>query len=384
MKYFIQTFGCQQNKADSEYLAGMLEAMGMEEAEALTAADLFLVNTCSVRQAAEDRVYGLANKVAALKEKNPRFRAVVVGCMVGSVRGARRRYEEGELRRRLYWADEFLEASRINSLPRMLLKWGVISPRDARLPGDIKPKRESGANAYVNISTGCDNFCTYCVVPYARGPEVSRPKEEILREVRRAAAQGRTEITLLGQNVNSWGLDRETKFKIRAGSPSPLPFAGLLREVHEVAEVTRIGFLSSNPFDFTLDLIDTLKLPKMDRYLHLPVQSGDDEILARMNRRHTVEEYKKLVATIRDRVSGIEIGTDIIVGFPGETETQFQNTVSLCREVGFSVAYIAKYSPRPGTAAARSFADDVPLEEKRRRFKILDQLVNNKHEDSTR
>lgn len=382
MKYFIRTFGCQQNKADSEYLAGTLEALGMTEAASFLEADLFLVNTCSVRQTAEDRVYGLANKVTALKEKKSQVRAVVVGCMVGSVRGQRRRYPEKELRDRLRWADALLDQTEIKNLPATLLDWQMISPQDMRLPAKIFPNRKKGREAYINISTGCDNFCSYCVVPFARGPEISRPKEEIIQEIREVLDHGYQEITLLGQNVNSWGLEPETKFKIRIGANHKLPFADLLRAVHQIEQVARIRFLSSNPFDFTTDLIEAIKLPKVDRYLHLPVQSGADPILQRMNRRHTVRDYLKLVEMIRDQVSGIELGTDIIVGFPGETKDQFEDTVKLCQKINFQVAYISMYSPRPGTAAARAFPDDVPRAEKKRRFKILNDLINKKHEST--
>ncbi len=379
MDYFIQTFGCQQNHADSERIAGILEALGMSESDRLHETDLCIVNTCSVRQTAEDRVYGLAHKIEALKKKNSRAKVLITGCMVGSVTGDRQRYEKEDLARRIPWADAFLDQSEINILPEALISWNMISSRDARLPDEFEPKRKTTREAYVNISTGCDNFCTFCVVPFARGEEESRTEEEILKDVRSAVRKDYHEITLLGQNVNSWGLDREVKFKVRAGSEDNLPFADLLRKVHEVEGVGKIRFLSSNPFDFSVDLIDALRLPKIDRYLHMAVQSGDNEVLARMNRRHTIEEFYRLVEMIRDRVSGIKIGTDLIVGFPGETEAQFENTVKMCNEIGFYKAYISKYSPRPGTAAARAFPDNVPLDEKKRRFRILDDLINTDH-----
>ena len=312
-KYLITTYGCQANTADSERISGLLEALGMVETKVFEETDLILVNSCSVRQSSEDKVYGLANRVQKLRAKSPELKVILTGCLV---RGA----------------------------------------------------------AYINISQGCDNFCTFCVVPYARGREVSRSEADILREINHALSRGFKEVVLLGQNVNSWGLTPEDKLLSRKRL-GRLPFADLLRKVHDLDGVKKIKFLTSNPFDFSSDLVEALKMPKIDRYLHLPVQSGDNEILQKMGRRHRREDYLELVSEIRRAVPEIELGTDIIVGFPTETEAQFANTVKLVEEVGFNVIFAAIYSPRPGTSSARRYVDDIPLKEKRRRYAYISQIL---------
>ena len=221
---------------------------------------------------------------------------------------------------------------------------------------------------------GCDNFCSFCVVPYSRGKEISRSKEEILREINHYLLRGFSEFTLCAQNVNSWGLDMSEKFEIRSGSDQKLPFADLLRELNEIEGVKKIDFLSSNPFDFTNDLIDALKLPKISNYLHMAVQSGNDEILKKMNRRHTANDFVSLVNKIRESKPNLELGTDIIVGFPGETEDQFLDTVELFKKVKFKVAFISIYSPRKGTPSAKFYQDDVPLEIKKERHARLTKV----------
>ena len=249
-------------------------------------------------------------------------------------------------------------------------------------------KQTSKVCALVPIMEGCNNFCSYCVVPYARGREISRPMEEIVCEVEELAKRGCKEIILLGQNVNSYGKDF-TNFKFEILNFKSIlndqifktnfetPFAILLSVLHEIEGIEKISFLTSNPWDLDDDIIEAMKLPKIDRYLHLPVQSGDDEILKRMNRHYTIKDFLKLVEKIRTKIPEVEIGTDIIVGFPGETEEQFQNTVDLCKKIGFVKAYVSMYSPRLQTAAYK-LIDDVPHKEKRRRWKILDDLINKK------
>lgn len=378
-KYFITTFGCQANIRDSENLSGMLEALGLEESNSLEYSDLILINTCSVRQASEDKVYGLANKIKKLKTQNPQLRTVLTGCLVGSATSGRPRLGLDLLKRKMSWVDHYLNINELTSLPTYLLNSGfvdewavkaVISPATA----GWKPKDgDHDGTAYINISQGCDNFCTFCVVPYARGKEVSRSQEDILKEVGHAARQGFKQVMLLGQNVNSWGLEPKTKLLSRKRI-GQIPFSDLLRKVHEIEGIEKIKFITSNPFDFTPDLVETLKLPKIDRYLHLPVQSGDDEVLKRMGRRHKRQDYLELVDEIRTAVPEIELGTDIIVGFPGETEEQFMNTVELIKKVKFNVAFISIYSPRPGTVGAKLYKDDVSRAEKRRRHAFLTQV----------
>lgn len=377
-KYNIRTFGCQANVADSSTLAGILEALGFEKTEDLRDCDVFIVNTCSVRQKSEDKVYGIGKEIKYLKDKGLKVPFIIMaGCMVGSVTGERQRYEFEELKKRTPWVNEYINPSQIFFVPNILASNSLIDKgtlikfdKDA-----IFGKLESNEHAFVNISFGCDNFCTFCVVPYSRGREISRSKEEILREIHHYVSRGISKITLCGQNVNSWGLDMSKKFEVRTGSDFQLPFAQLLGDIHQIPEITKIDFISSNPFDFTQDLIDAYDLPKISNYLHIAVQSGNDEILKKMNRRHSANDFRTLISRIREKRPNLEIGTDIIVGFPSETEQQFLDTVKLCEDIKFNVAYISMYSPRKGTPAERFFKDDVPLEEKKRRHAILTEVV---------
>ena len=360
------------NRADSLWLGKIFEELGFAEADSLEKADVILINSCSVRQAAEDKVYGLAPRVSACRITHPALRIILTGCMVGSAMGKRRRIKLSDLKRKMPWVDYFIPPDAVfERLPNILRNGQVSEVGDVETghapslqglakPGAVIISGGGGKEAYVPVMRGCDQFCSYCAVPYGRGPEMSRPMEEIVSEVEELVKRGVKKVTLLGQNVNSYG---------------PPPFAKLLRRLHEIEGLEKIWFITSNPWDFSDDLVDALTLPKIEKYLHLPVQSGDDEILRRMNRPYTVREYKELVGKIRKTVPEVKLGTDIIVGFPGETEEQFQHTVDLVKEVGFSGAYVAMYSPRPGTAAAKLYEDDVPREEKRRRHKIILDLV---------
>ena len=329
-RYFIRTFGCQMNKSDSERIAASLEKKGYKAAKKIEEADLVVINSCSVRQSAEDRVFGLVKNLSKFKLHNSKFKIILTGCM-------------------LYHGQKWLR----RKLP------GVELVPLKELIKNVKPQRGDKLHAWVPIMKGCNQFCTYCVVPYARGREKSRPFEEIVCEVENLAKRGYREITLLGQNVNSY-------------QPS---FAKLLRQLHKIRGMEKISFITSNPWDLTDEIIEAMKRPKIDRLLHLPVQSGDDEILRRMNRPYTAEQYIKLVGKIRRKIPEIKISTDLIVGFPGETKRAFENTVKFCKKVGFEKAYIAKYSPRPKTAAYK-FPDDVSHQEKKRRWQILDSLIN--------
>lgn len=327
------------NEADSERMAAVFEKKGYQLAKKIERADVIVINTCSVRESAENRVFGLVNNLAQQKKKGQKI--ILTGCMVGSARGERRRYTFRQLRKRLPQVDEFKTIEELIG------------------PEKVSPKRKKTTSAFVPIMRGCDHFCSYCVVPYGRGKERSRPFEEILCEVEELAKRGYKEITLLGQNVNSY-------------RPS---FAKLLQRLHQIKGIKKISFITSNPWDLTDDIIEVMSLSKIDRYLHLPVQSGDDKILKEMNRPYTALQYIKLVKKIRKKIPDIQIGTDIIVGFPGETKKAFENTVDLCKKVGFIKAYIAKYSPRPGTAAFK-LKDDIPPEEKKRRWRVLEELIN--------
>lgn len=387
-KYYIQTFGCQANIRDSQTMAGTLDALGFLPTSDFKDADVLIINTCSVRQKSEDKVYGwglvLGNGLEAvnvLYDKKNTQKIFITGCMVGSAKGDRVRHKEQILKDKMPWAHYFLAPDEEHLIPKILVEEKIadgwaLAALDKNF---INPAFGNQTEwAYVNISTGCDNFCTFCVVPYARGEEKHRSEADILHEINHLINRGFKNIMLVGQNVNSWGLDRTEKFKIRSGSDQKLPFADLLRKVHSIDGVEKINFISSNPFDFTTDLIDALKLPKIDRYLHIAVQSGDNEVLKRMNRRHTIEDFRNLIDKIKSEIPDMEIGTDIIVGFPGETDEQFLNTVKLFDPkqdgINFKNAYISIYSPRIGTNAAKFFNDDVPLKEKKRRHKVLSEV----------
>jgi len=342
MKYFVKTFGCQMNEADSEKISGVLEKKGYKLVLKPEDANLVVINSCSVRESAENRVFGLVNNLNKLK-KPPHI--ILTGCMVGSAREERRRYTLSELKKKLPQVDEF-----------KLIKELV----DSNSP----KKRKKKISALIPIMKGCDNFCSYCVVPYGRGKEESIPLDEIICEIERLVEDGCKEVVLLGQNVNSYGNDK-----------TGMVFANLLRKVHEIEGLKKISFLTSNPWDLSDEIIEAMSLPRIDRYLHLPVQSGDDEILNKMNRPYKIRDYLNLVKKIKEKIPDIKIGTDIIVGFPGETKKQFENTVKLCKEVGFDRAFVNRYSPRKGTVAFR-LNDDVLPPEKKRRWKVLDDLIN--------
>ena len=374
--YHIQTLGCQANERDSQSIAGIFEALGIMPNADFDEADIVVINTCSVRQKSEDKAYGYGKGILKRQKRGNKPYTIMAGCLVGSTKGDRVRFKPEELSVRVPWVDAFISPTEIRELPNILLKDKVIEKIDAGINDNEfqKAVRSETKSAFVNIATGCDNFCTFCVVPYARGEEISRTKEEILQECNHLVNSGYKHITLVGQNVNSWGLSKDVKFKIRSGSDFDLPFEDLLRSVHEIDGLDKISFISSNPFDFTLGLIEALKLPKIDRYLHMAIQSGNDEVLKKMNRRHTVSEFKDLITKIKESVPDLAIGTDIIVGFPGETDKQFADTVDLVKWAKFSVAYIAMYSPRKGTVAQKFFEDDVTRAEKKRRHAHLTKV----------
>ncbi len=371
MKYFIQTFGCQANLADSERLAAFLEEQGMVTAKEITEADYIVINTCMIRQSAEDRVYGLVRNLAKLKAQKP-LKIVLTGCLVGMALKDQSGGLMVKIKKRLPQVDEFLPIEEIGF--------------------DHFPLRTSKTHAWVLISNGCNNFCTYCVVPYSRGREISRPFSEILKECRNLKEQGYSSLTLVGQNVNSYGADiikgNKNCFKIgqRIIKPVlvkhlgkyriPTLFPYLLEEVAKLG-FQKVDFISSNPWDFSDELIEVIAQYKnISRLIHLPVQSGDDEILKKMNRWYTAAEYLNLVQKLRKKIPEVQLSTDIIVGFCGETEAQFQNTVKFCQQVGFVKAYISLYSDRPLTVAHKIYSDNVPYQEKKRRWQILEDLIN--------
>lgn len=379
MKYFIKTFGCQMNLADSERMAAMLTLKGMIPAKKIDEADYIVINTCIVRQSAEDRVYGLVRNLSKLKSKNPNLKIVVTGCLVGLAFRDNTGKILQRLRKRMPQVDEFLPIEEVGF--------------------DFAPLRTDKTSAWVPISTGCNNFCSYCVVPYSRGPEKSRSYEEIINECLELKKAGYKKVTLLGQNVNSYGADLIKNSKLKIKDPKlkarveklkpiyvkhlgryriPTLFPYLLEDVAKMG-FEKVDFISSNPWDFSDELIEVIAQNKnITRIIHLPVQSGDDNVLKRMNRWYTAKEYLELIEKIRKKIPEVKFTTDIIVGFCGETEEEFQNTVKLCQKVGFEKAYIAMYSPRPMTLAAKKMKDDVPYEVKKRRWWVLEKLINEK------
>ena len=309
-------------------------------------AEVVIINSCIVRQSAENRVYGLINNLQ--KRKNPP-KIILTGCLAG-------------------WAKRNPQNLRL--LRKRIGKKVKIIPTEKLASFKVSPQREKKTSALVPISNGCNHFCTYCIVPYARGTEKDRPAREIIKEIECLVKNGYQEITLLGQNVNSY-FDAQKK----------IDFPQLLEIIAGIKGVKKINFLSPNPADFSEKLIAVIqKNPLISRTIHLPLQSGDDEILKKMNRGYTAHQYLTLVKKIKKAVPEVEFTTDIIVGFPGETKKQFQNTVDLCRKVGFKKAFIARYSPRPGTVAAQ-MEDNVSPQEKKRRWQVLDQLINQKSQE---
>ncbi|MCX6760695.1 MAG: MiaB/RimO family radical SAM methylthiotransferase [Candidatus Nealsonbacteria bacterium] len=316
MKYYIITYGCQMNKSDSERIAYLLEKKGYKPATSEKRADLIVINMCSVRQVAVDRAFG---RISSLKDK----KIILTGCVLKQDR------------------------------ERLKNKVEVVDFDDL-----FKTKAKTRyPQGFIPIMEGCDNFCTYCVVPFTRGRECYRKEKEVIKEAKGLIKKGIKEITLLGQNIASY--------------PN---FPRLLREIDKIKGNFRISFLTSHPKDFSDELIKAIRdSKKIKRYIHLPVQSGNNEILKKMNRKYTKEQYLKLIEKIRKEITDIEISTDAIVGFPGENKKQFQDTVDLFKKAKFNNAYISSYSPRPGTAASRT-KDNVPLKEKEKRAEILRKL----------
>jgi len=342
------------NVSDSERIASMLSSLDYVPASNLEDADLALVNMCSVRQTAVDRVHGLAKKFREIREKNKKFTAILTGCVLK---------KDSQKLCKIF--DYVIDVREIKDLAKFL---GSKSFDSIDHYLQIAPAHQSKFSANVPIMTGCNNFCTYCVVPYTRNRETSRPAKEIVAEITKLVKKGYKEIWLLGQNVNSYhGLILSKK-----GWTS---FSELLEMIEEIPGEFWVRFTSSHPKDFNEKVIKTTaSCKKVTPYLNLPVQSGDNAILKKMNRRYKVSDYKALIKKARKEIPNLCLSTDIIVGFPGETQKQFENTAKLFREVGYDMAYINKYSPRPGTAAEK-LNDNVSKEEKKNREKILTEIL---------
>ncbi|HVN16863.1 MAG TPA: tRNA (N6-isopentenyl adenosine(37)-C2)-methylthiotransferase MiaB [Anaerolineales bacterium] len=368
MKYHIWTEGCQMNVADSQRVGSSLEHLGYSFTDKAEEADVIVLNTCVVRQSAEDKALGRLSSLLPLKRQNPSLVINLMGCLVG-VRGAEK------LRAKLPFVDVFSPPSDPGPLISFLTQGEIRSLEDAEttrrfLMMDeelILPQAEQGKliSAHVPIVYGCSHACTFCIIPYKRGVERSRPVGDIVAEVRSLAKQGVKEITLLGQIVDRYGKD----------VPDGPNLAGLLRVIHEVEGIKRIRFLTSHPNYFSDDLIQTVaELPRVMPHIELPIQAGDDEVLRNMKRGYTQQDYRELVAKIRERIPDCSVATDIIVGFPGETEEQFMQTHRVLSDLKLDVAHLARYSTREGTVATRRMVDNVSEEEKMRRFRMLEDL----------
>jgi tRNA-2-methylthio-N6-dimethylallyladenosine synthase len=385
MKYYIQTLGCQMNHSDSERVASVLEKIGYERTEKAEETDLYIFNSCSIRQKGEDRVYGMFKNLINWKERNPRLLTGITGCMI---RKTSTRNSEKKDKDKLFNKLESLDfVFRIEDTQKLgdILAEAEVQMEIPNLPEKklcdylrITPKYKNPLLAYVPIQTGCDKYCTYCIVPYARGREKSRPMKDILEECTALVENGCCEITLGGQNVNAYGksaLDTEHRDFTDLKSD---PFIRLLTELNKLKEkgLYKLNFTAPHPRHFTDELIQAhVDLGTLPNHIHLPVQSGDNEILQKMNRKYTVEEYREIIKKFRATNPGCSVTTDIIVGFCGETEEQFENTRRLFEELRFDMAFIARYSQRPGTVSAQAFKDDITREEKARRWHILNKLL---------
>ena len=364
-KFFLKTYGCQMNEHDSENIRGMLETMGFKETETMEDAQFIILNTCSIRENAHNKAFGMLGRIKHLKEKHPDIIVALCGCMA---------QEEGvvaEISKKYKFVNFVFGTHNLDDLPKLLNN----SLRDKKLnievyskEGDIVENipvvRESKYKAYVNIIYGCDKFCTYCIVPYTRGKQRSRRKEDILKEVKELVKDGYQEITLLGQNVNAYGKDLYDDYGL----------ADLLVEVSKT-NIPRIRFLTSHPWDFSDKLIEVIRdHDNIVNFVHLPIQSGNNRILKLMGRRYTRESYKELYDKLRS-IPNISITTDIIVGFPGETEEEFNDTLDIVNYCKFDSAFTFIYSPRENTPASK-LKDDITLKEKEERLYKLNELIN--------
>ncbi len=366
-KLYIRTFGCQMNEYDSDRMADVLAASeGIEKTDSPDDADIILFNTCSVREKAQEKVFHDLGRVRLLKQARPDLVIGVGGCVAsqeGAAIVARAPYVDIVFGpQTLHRLPQLIRERRASGRPQVDVSFPEIEKFDA-----LPPARVEGATAFVSVMEGCSKFCSFCIVPYTRGEEISRPLDDVLAEIAGLAAQGVQEVTLLGQNVNAYrGLmaDEETA-----------DFAFLLDCVHELPGIGRIRYTTSHPREMTPRLIEAYaRLPKLVSHLHLPVQSGSDRVLAAMKRGYTALEYKSIVRRLRAARPDISLSTDFIVGFPGETEADFEATMKLIDEVGFDASFSFLYSPRPGTPATE-LADDTPQDVKARRLKRLQKRI---------
>ena len=365
-KYTLLTYGCQMNVHDSENIAGIMEEMGYTKEEDMTKSDVIILNTCAIRENAHNKVVGILGRIKKLKEEREDLITIIGGCMPQEEKIS------NMLKEKYKWVDIVLGTHNIYDLPKLLEE--VFNERKQNIEvysieGEIieglPVKRDSKYKAWVNIQYGCDKFCSYCIVPYTRGKQRSRLPIDILKEVKELKEKGYKEVTLLGQNVNAYGKDLDIGYTM----------ANLLEDTSKIG-IERIRFVTSHPWDFTDEMIDIIaKYDNIMPYIHLPIQSGSDNILKKMNRRYTIEEYKELYYKIKNKIPGVSITTDIIVGFPNETKEDFEETLKVYNELKYDLAYTFIYSKREGTPAS-TMEDSISLEEKEKRLQRLNEVVN--------
>lgn len=365
MRYFIKTFGCQMNEHDSEKIAGIFSESGYNLSESVRDADVVVINTCSIREKAEQKFYSELGRLKFIKKRNPRLRVAIAGCI------AQQKGEE--LFKRFPYVDFVFGPDNIDKLKGWINRRQITEDRKQIMALNENPeyhlnqlpvKRVGGVRAWVSIMYGCDNFCAYCVVPYTRGRERSRPEEDIYKEVHELAFEGYKEVTLLGQNVNSYGKNLNKN----------IDFADLIKVIHNIKGIERIRFVTSHPKDLSDKLIEYMRdLPKVCEHIHLPLQAGSDRILHIMNRGYTYEQFKEKVYKLRRNIPNIAITTDIIVGFPGEDEDDFKETIKALQEIEFDGIFAFKYSKRPNTRAI-NLPNHVDEETKSRRLKVVLEL----------
>ena len=364
-KYTILTYGCQMNVHDSENISGIMEDLGYTKEDNYENADVIIINTCAIRENAQNKVVGILGRIKKLKETNPNIITIIGGCM------PQEESVSGMIKDKYKWVDIVL-GTHIYDIPTLLdninkeRKQNIeVYSIEGSIIENLPVKRDSKIKAWVNIQYGCDKFCSYCIVPYTRGKQRSRLPEDILKEVKSLKEKGYKEVTLLGQNVNAYGKDLELNYTM----------ANLLEDTAKTG-IDRVRFVTSHPWDFSSDMIDVIAAyPNIMPYIHLPIQSGSDNILKKMNRRYTISEYKNLFNELKAKIPGVSITTDIIVGFPGETEEDFEKTLEIYNELKYDLAYTFIYSPREGTPAAK-IEDNIPLKEKEERLQRLNALVN--------
>lgn len=362
-KYFLRTYGCQMNVHDSEEITYYLEALGYIKTEVLEQADIVVLNTCAIRENAKDKVYGYLGRCKHLKKEKKDLIICLCGCLMQLPT------EIEELKKKHEYIDIIIGTHNLNELPQLIKEKNkqqieVYSNSD-KVYENIHYSRDSKISAWINIAYGCDKFCTYCIVPFTRGRERSRKIEHILEEVQYLKEQGYLEITLLGQNVNAYGTDLALGYD----------FADLLERVAKIG-IPRVRFVTSHPWNFTDKMIDVIaQYDNIMPYVHLPLQSGSDTILKKMNRRYTKKEYKELFDKIKTKIKNVAVTTDIIVGFPNETEEDFQDTLDLVHYCKYDGAFTFIFSPRAGTRAA-TMEDETPIKEKEERLKRLNEVVN--------